>query len=846
MHTDPEETMDNNYNVDDILSEIKSRKSRERSAGTAAGGARPSGGAAQSGEAAVPPEVPALAESPLPDVGDTLFFTPPAPVQDPVKPSDRMAATTSFEAMRPAAGKPAPQTPGLSADKDGFEFVMPAVERIRSNPLNFEGHVRPITEKARIRKGRTEKAAAPPPPTTEEEPGGFHFSVPEEAAPPPPPPSAPSAVDFSAFRPPAEVLNAPSVQPDSPASRQELGRSRELNLEDIQKMNFGGMADNFGQADYGDYEDDFVDMDESPMTVPADLSEYNSVSDRNAVAKDIAKVKLWLVFRCLLTLGLTVGLFYLTLAGREPLPLPPFLFPERYLSTYLFTITGLSVLVALVNSSAVGGGLISLFKMRANSDTLVSLALLASIVQSVAAALRPETVNPENLGIYACVAALSMLFNALGKTTMINRIQSNFRIIASDKKKRAVLPVQSPEFIREFTRDPTLRRPTVAYSRETGFVTDFLALSYSDKYDVGINRGIAPVCLIGAIAISVAAYFLTGDSSGALAALAAILCLSATLSSTFIENIPLGKLAKRLTPKGGMVSGNKAVETFCDTQAVVLRDSDLFPRGHIQLHGIKGYAQGRIDEAILDAASVICSMDCALSPVFLQMIGGNRGLLKKVDNIAYESGMGISAWVNSRRVLIGNRALMEGHGILLPPGGYEQKYAQQGGEPIYLSNSGELSAQFVVSYQIDENLAVVLDQLAARQKSLIIYTRDPNITSHKIWELYGYPEELIHIMPDGFHQAYEEMAASKPTATGEVAYTGGAPVMVESILACINARASILAATIIQMVQIGLGYGLITFSALFGAMGTLNIIQLSAYQLFWFAAIFIVQKVRGA
>jgi len=346
--------------------------------------------------------------------------------------------------------------------------------------------------------------------------------------------------------------------------------------------------------------------------------------------------------------------------------------------------------------------------------------------------------------------------------------------------------------------------------------------------------------------VGILTYLLTGSSATAIAGITAILCVSATLSSTFIENIPLGKLTRKLAPQGGMVSGNKAVEDFCDTKGLVLREQDLFPEGFVHLHGIKAYSHGRIDEAILDAASVICATDSALSPVFLQMIGGNKKLLRKVENLVYENEMGISAWVNSRRILIGNQQLMQGHGIPLPQDSYDQKYAHENGEPIYLSNSGEVSAQFVVSYHIDEDLAVALDHMAAREKRLIVHTVDPNITTYKLWELYGYPEELIDIMPSEFHPSFAEMAAPRETAVAEIVYTGRASAMVRSILACINARSSILAATVIQMVQIVFGYGLIAFIAFLGAMSTVSIAELTIYQLFWFVAIYVVQKARSS
>lgn len=823
--------MDKKHNVDDILAEIKARKARERAA---APGGRPS---AQEPREAAPPVGSSARAQPKPEPEPVQGEQPPRTAGPDdgrlhFMPVDEGDTTVSFDALKPEkqAQKPAATRRDAEGD-DGFRFEMPPVEKVGRNPLDFDGHVRPITDKAKIRRERATRA---PEPAEEHKP--------------------PQVINFAKFRPPTQELEAvrPRRDPEHAVTKEhervlpkpDFGRSAEFQMEDIRKIDFGAVAD--------EYEDDYDDGEafgEVSGTVPLDAGEYNSVTDRGAVARDIARVKTWLVLRALFTGLLTAGLFYFTLAGKyADLPLPNPLLEDGILLVrpFMVTVAVLSVLVALVCSSAVGGGLISLFRMRANSDTLPALALLAAIGQSVAGVIRPETVAPESLSLFASVASLSMLFNAFGKMMMLSRIQANFRIISSDRPKRAVLAVQSDAFCRGLVPAPARRRPTVAYSAKAGFLTDFLALSYSDKYDVGVHRGVAPACLLAALFVAAVSYIITQDAAAAITALSAILCVAATFSSTFIENIPLGKLTRRLAPVGGMVSGNKAVEDFCDTRAVILREIDLFPAGHVKLHGIKAYRHGRIDEAILDAASVLCITDSSLSPLFLEMIGGNTKLLKKAENIVCESSMGISAWVNSRRILIGNRALMEGHGIQIPQGDYEQKYAEHGAESIYLSNSGEVSAQFVFSYHLDEALAAGLDELAARGRLLVVHTMNPHVTPHKLWELYGYPEELIEVMPGAMHPDFAEMSAPRDTAVAEIAYTGGASMMVRAILSCMNARASILSATVIQLMQIAVGYGMVMFIAIMGAIGVLNILQLTLYQLFWFLVVFLVQQLRGS
>ncbi|MCL2578673.1 MAG: hypothetical protein FWE32_01420 [Oscillospiraceae bacterium] len=821
--------MDKKYSVDDILLDIKSKKMRRQE--EEAGGA--------------PPERP-LGEK-FPDSGaggkNGVAFAPDLrPPQTerlrPIKPPDEkqpppITGEGEVTVLSPPPAESPPARPKAARDtgpvriedlKRPVKPERPVPPEIR-NPLDFGSRVRPIRDKAKMR-GQKEKALtelSKPAKPEPEKPGGQT-----------------SVIDFSKFRQSGE---SPPLGETREMPR--LGPSREFDIEEIRNIDFGDAADEAGYDDY-DYDEEELDYENEPHKSSVDFSEYNSIEDRRDVAIDIARTKLWLVIRATLTFALTGALVYLILCGRYMLPMPAFIAPEVDLRMYLLSITLLSVGVALVGSSAMGGGLISFFKLRANSDSLAALAMLGAAGQCVYALLNPENVRIESLTFYAALASASMLFNALGKLSMISRIQQNFKIISSDKPKRAVIIATDEGFTREYLKGAT-RRPSIAYTAQCDFFTDFLSLSFSDKYDVGINKAVAPVCLAGAAVVGVLAYILTqGSSITAVSAMTAILCLSATFSATFIENVPLGKLTQKLAPRGGMVSGNKAVEDFCDISALVLDEKDLFPQGFVEVHGIKAYSNGRVDEAILDAASIAYAMNSALSGVFLQMIGSNKKLLRKVDNPTFENGKGITAWIDGRRVMLGNRNLMKAHDIPLPDPGFEKKYANEQGEPLFLSSSGELAAQLVVGYRADEELAIELDRLGAAQKLLIVHTLDSNLTPHKIWEIYGYPEELVQIMPAHQHEHFEKMTAPRNSELAEIAYTGRASAMVGAILACMSARSSILSATAVQLLQITLGYGLVALLAFLGAIDTLTILALGGYQIFWFIVIWLIQRLKAA
>ena len=142
--------MDKNYTVDDILLDIKSKKMRDRGAAEqAAPPAQPqeqfpgSGAGGKNG----------VAFAPGPFEGEDSL-----PAQEPEEPRGQTL-------QEPRQAPPKMQEPADYADSDSpfqqdfaelqgdEEFEPPGGERSR-NPLDFEGHVRPITDRAKIRRGK--------------------------------------------------------------------------------------------------------------------------------------------------------------------------------------------------------------------------------------------------------------------------------------------------------------------------------------------------------------------------------------------------------------------------------------------------------------------------------------------------------------------------------------------------------------------------------------------------------------------------------------------------------------------------------------------------------------------
>ena len=126
--------------------------------------------------------------------------------------------------------------------------------------------------------------------------------------------------------------------------------------------------------------------------------------------------------------------------------------------------------------------------MHADGDSLAALAVISTIVQGVAIAAFPQKLQEQTLGLFFSAAVFGLLCNVWGKKTLVSRIEGNFRIVSSERPKKAVLYLKNKELARELSRGMDLNPPNLAYASKTGFLTRFLEQSYEPDNSEGLFR----------------------------------------------------------------------------------------------------------------------------------------------------------------------------------------------------------------------------------------------------------------------------------------------------------------------------------------------------------------------
>ena len=148
---------------------------------------------------------------------------------------------------------------------------------------------------------------------------------------------------------------------------------------------------------------------------------------------------------------------------------------------------------------------------------------------------------------------------------------------------------------------------------------------------------------------------------------------------------------------------------------------------------IRIFKGGRIDRAILYAASVLNQSCAALRGLFRQIIEDRTDILFPVKDLEIHRGLGFAAWCDNNHIQIGTRRFLEQEGVALPDEDYENQHSKNGElQILYLAVSGNVHAMFVIRYVGGRNIARSLAALQQENIRLLVTSLDPSLTAKHI------------------------------------------------------------------------------------------------------------------
>ena len=447
-------------------------------------------------------------------------------------------------------------------------------------------------------------------------------------------------------------------------------------------------------------------------------------------------------------------------------------------------------------SSVISNGLIKLFKGRSDCDTVCSVACVLSLLGAFLHLTNTDYLQRSRAFIYISVALAGLMFNTLGKLSMIVRAKKNFRFIASDLNNYYADVVDGQSEATAFTKGVISELPYLVTMRKTELLTEFLKKSYCEDKADRLSRRLVPIALLIAVVMGILAYFIPNGIEGmenniywASSVLVGVVSVMSPFSIMFLVNNPMKRASKALAKSGCALLGYTSAEEFGETNSVLVDVNTLFPKANIECTNLKpcklqnSFNNISLDQAIILAASLAIKSGSILSGLFYDMIGGNKELLADIDGCVYEDNMGVMGWYGNKRLIMGNREHMKHHSIKVPEMSAIAKYCRNGSDSVYLSVGGELTIIFFIRLTPNPRIRACVKELMAKDVSIVVKTTDSIITVGKIADTFDADPEKIKVLSGNLHDVFEECTKYTSRGSGAMTCNGSFVSLAKGILA---------------------------------------------------------------
>ncbi len=510
--------------------------------------------------------------------------------------------------------------------------------------------------------------------------------------------------------------------------------------------------------------------------------EFESFDQAPDVLGDILQVKNNLVMRMCVLMFTGVFSLLITIANDFELPLVQVFDKTMSPSAYLFTNTLLGLISIAVSYTVLAGGLKNLFKGNADCDSIAAVGIIISVVAGIITLFEPSIVRESFYHVYTSAAIIGLLFNTLGKLMIVKRTERNFRFAAGDYERYALVSVDNEDTASRLTKGALNDFPELAAMRKTEFVKDFMKNSYSSDISDLFAKKATPIILLAGLLVGLLSLIFESGATGAtekffnlLAVMSGTVSMCSSLALMLVVNVPMGRAQKKFLQYSGVMLGYSSVEEFADTNSVLVDAEQLFPNGMVDFVNLKLLSSARIEECILMAASLACQAGSVLKPTFYKMLRGKTEMLYPVESYIYEDGLGLSGWIENKRVLLGTRELMENHSIEgIPTRAKEAEYAK-GNIVVYLSVSGVVTTLFVVRVNASLSVTRWMQELEEEGIIAVVRTVDGFISVNFLSELFGVTPTSIKLLSFRFHKDFQKETEYLPKVSSSMLCSGHFP-----------------------------------------------------------------------
>ncbi len=600
--------------------------------------------------------------------------------------------------------------------------------------------------------------------------------------------------------------------------------------------------------------ENFDDEDIEPVEEKLNFNDYDTIDDAPLIFKALNQLKAALSIRFLILIFLFLFSGYSVIAAETSLPLIPIINPSNNPIAFLFVNVILGLIAALISYTVMASGLKNIIKFKADADSLSASVMIISLIAPILMFENPDLLQRGIiLSLYIPMAILCLIFNTLGKLLSINQTLQNFKYITSESEKYALFHINDENTANRLTKGAISDFPRLCSMKKTEFITNFLKNSYNENPADNFCKYLVPSSIIAGLISAVFSVLFVKEpnlttfelSHIAFTAIAGTVSITSCFAVMLVASVPMSNASKKCLRSSSALIGYSAIEEFKKTNSILIDINTLFPEGTVDFVNLKQISALSIEEGILYAASLTSHANSILKSTFYKMLKGKTEMLYPIDSYIYEDGLGISGWIDNKRVLFGTRELMEDHSIEgLPSKSKESQYVKGNDSVLYLSISGEVTTLFIVKTKISLGVKKWLQEIEKEGISVVMHSVDAFISLSYLSELFDISPEFFRLLPFRNHSGFDEITTYQEKINSPLICSGKFQPF---------ALALITAKRLYKTIRTGIGF--MTVSAILGSVIAVifslmsSLSQLTCgvviiYHLIWTILVLIFQSIK--
>ena len=576
--------------------------------------------------------------------------------------------------------------------------------------------------------------------------------------------------------------------------------------------------------------------EEETETPTEKIDDYKSISDRERIMSDLKNKKRTFLIKTVL------NLFLLIPAALLLTPLSETLTAINPSTPYIIDLV-IAALAVLFNLQILESVTI-FFKGNSAVDMPAALSLIATLFYSIVNMFTKSSF----IGVSA-ILLFTILSYSLSKYFFYSSAIKNFSIIATPEFKSTASIINNKNITKSIVNNTIEGSALICYGGETTNVHGFLSYTFCQNPVASKIKNISIFSLIfGAVVLLLSAVLTSGNMGTSLYYFLAVISLGAIPSVYHLISVPINAANKRLRIYDAMLTGYRAADELELCNGIAVSSEALFPEGSIRLVDMKLLSPNPFDQSMLDAAAIASAIHSPIAGIFKQvnLAKTYKTSEPEVDSVIYEEKMGISGWVNDRRVFVGNRDLMVAHGFAgLPPAELDKKIMRKGYFPVYIASDNIPCALLVVRYEPDGDIAYELQRLSNTGTTVLVHNCDPNINVKMLCDYFEVYDETIAITTKQGSDNYRSLVEHREHRRAGAAFKSTVAGLFATLTASINIKKYVSILLILYICSVVLGFlGLITclFAGLYTFLSPLSIILFELIATFITVIVPIIRK----